>query len=298
MEEDLLARSCLYVPAHKPRMIEKSLSLPADIVIYDYEDAVPPSMKIESRSILNEVLPPLPPPNSSRRYIRINHPRHTELFHDDIDAALYLNVEGLVIPKMETKEQVISVSKEISSLEQRHGIDIGSTKLIVLIESPLGLVNAYSICSADSRILAVQFGGEDYSREMGLPLVRTGEDKELLYQRAGAANAASAANVQATDVIWTALDELDGLRLEAAQARRLGFTSKAAVHPSQIEIINSAFNPTSEEIAYSREVINVLEKAIDEGTGVVNHNGVFLEEPVIARARRTIALAQRFGLEL
>ena len=296
MQEDLLARSFLYVPAHKPRMIEKSLSLPADIVIYDYEDAVPPAEKIFSRSVLKENLPTIPPIGSSRRYIRVNHLRHVDLFRDDIDAALSLNIEGIVVPKMETVDQVLHVSAEINSLEQKHSIETGKTRMIVLIESPLGVVNAYNICSADPRIIAVQFGGEDFSREMGLPLVRTREDKELLYQRSHVANASSAANVQSTDVIWTALDDLEGLQQEAAQARRLGFTSKAAVHPSQIDIINNAFNPTPEEVAYSKEVIGVLERAIAEGTGVVNYNGVFIEEPVVARARRTIELAERFGL--
>ena len=130
---------------------------------------------------------------------------------------------------------------------------------------------------------------------MGLPLVRTAEAKELIYQRSAVATACSAAGVQAIDVIWTALDDLDGLVEESAQARRLGFTSKAAIHPSQIDPINAAFSPTAEEIAYAREVIAALAEAVAEGTGVLNYHGVFLEEPVIARARRMIEIAERFG---
>ena len=295
MTIDALARSWLYVPAHKPRMIAKSIELPADVVIYDYEDAVPPAEKAAARGVLAGALPETPPADSPRRYVRVNHPRHVDLFGADIEAAIALNVEGVVVPKVEDSGQVAAVSAALAEAEARAGRLAGSTRLLLLIESPLGVVNAYAICSADPRVVAVQFGGEDFSREMGLPLVRTGEAKDLIYQRSAVATAASAAGVQAIDVIWTALDDLDGLAEESAQARRLGYTSKAAIHPSQIEPINAAFSPTAEEVAYSREVIAALEEAVAQGTGVINHKGAFLEEPVIARARRTLELAERFG---
>ncbi len=296
MTTDALARSWLYVPAHKPRMIARSLDLPADVVIYDYEDAVPPAEKEAARGMLADALPPQPPPGSPRRYVRVNHPRHAELFAADIAAALALNVEGIVAPKIESAQQVAAVSAALADAEERAGLTVGATRLMLLIESPLGVVNAYAVCSADARVAAVQFGGEDFSREMGLPLIRTEEAKALLYQRSAVATACSAAGVQAIDVIWTALDDLEGLAAESAQARRLGFTSKAAVHPSQIGPISAAFSPTPEEIAYSREIITVLEEAVAQGTGVVNHKGAFLEEPIVARARRTLDLAERYGL--
>ena len=295
MSADAIARSWLYVPAHKPRMIEKSLALPADAVIYDYEDAVPPAEKERAREVLAASLPPSPPPGSPRRYVRVNNPRHERLFADDLRAALALDVEGVVLPKMERAEQVRAASAALADAEREQGIEIGSTRLCLLVESPLGVVNAYAICSADPRIVAVQFGGEDFSREMGLPLVRTGEAKELVHQRAATATACVAAGVQPVDVIWTELGDLDGLAAEAAQARRLGYTGKAAIHPEQIAPINAAFSPTPEEIAYAREVIAALEEAVAQGTGVLNYRGAFLEEPVIARARRALALAERFG---
>ena len=295
MLDDSLVRSWLYVPAHKERMISRSLELPTDVVIYDYEDAVPPAEKVRARSVLAEALPAIPPEGSPRRYIRVNHPRHVDLFTGDLQAALALHVEGIIVPKVEGPQQVLAVSEALSEAEQAAGIPVGSTRMGLLIESPLGVVNAYAICAADPRVVAVQFGGEDFSREMGLPLVRTAEAKELIYQRSAVATACSAAGVQAIDVIWTALDDLDGLVEESAQARRLGFTSKAAIHPSQIDPINAAFSPTAEEIAYAREVIAALAEAVAEGTGVLNYHGVFLEEPVIARARRMIEIAERFG---
>ena len=293
---DALARSWLYLPAHKPRMIAKSLELPTDVAIYDFEDAVPPAEKEAARAVLAAELPPAPPPGTPRRYVRVNHPRHAALFAGDVEAALALSVEGIVVPKVERPEEVAEVSAALANAERRAGIDAGATRLMLLVESPLGVVNAYAVCASDPRIVAVQFGGEDFSREMGLPLVRAAEAKELLYQRSAVATACSAAGVQAVDVIWTALDDLDGLAEESAQARRLGYTSKAAIHPSQLAPINAAFSPTAEEVAYSREIIAALEEAVAQGTGVINHKGAFLEEPVVARARRTLELAERFGL--
>ena len=295
MAVESIARSWLYVPAHKPRMIEKSLTLGADAVIYDYEDAVPPAEKERARDVLADALPPSPPPGSPRRYVRVNNPRHGRLFADDLRAALALDVEGVVLPKMERAEQVREASAALAEAEREAGVEEGATRLCLLIESPLGVVNAYAICSADPRIVAAQFGGEDFSREMGLPLVRTGEAKELVYQRAATATACVAAGVQPVDVIWPGLGNVDGLASEAVQARRLGYTGKAAIHPEQIAPINAAFSPSPEEIAYAREVIVALDEAVAEGTGVLNYHGEFLEEPVIARARRTLDLAERFG---
>ncbi len=297
MTNDALIRSWLYVPAHKDRMIARSLELPADAVIYDYEDAVPPAEKVGARSVLAGALPAVPPEGTPRRYVRVNNPRHEHLFADDLRAALELNVEGIWLPKVESAAQVQGVSAALSYEEERMGVEPGSTRLALLIESPLGVVNAYAICAADPRVIAVQFGGEDFSREMGLPLVRTGEARELLYQRAAVATACAAAGVQPVDVIWTELDNLEGLAEEAAQARRLGYTSKAVIHPSQIEPVNAAFSPTPEEVAYAREVIAALDEAVAQGTGVLNYHGAFLEEPIIARARRTLELAERLQVE-
>jgi citrate lyase subunit beta/citryl-CoA lyase len=164
---------------------------------------------------------------------------------------------------------------------------------MLLIESPLGLVNAYAIASASPRIIAVAFGAEDFSREMGLPLVKEAEAKEQLFARSTIAIAAAAAGVESIDIIWTDLADASGIATEAAQARRLGYTGKAAIHPDQIAPINAAFSPSADEIAYAREVLAVYDAAVAEGTGAINYKGAFLEEPVIARARHILALADR-----
>ena len=290
-----IARSWLYVPSHKDRMIEKSLGLPADAVIYDLEDAVPIAEKQAARDTLSRSLRPAQPNGSPRRYVRLNHPDHRALFEDDLACALGLGVEGIALPKIETPQQVRHVDGALREREADAGIVAGSTRIMLLIESPLGLVNAHAIACSSGRIVAVSFGAEDFSREMGLPLVRTAEDRELLYARSALAIAAAAAGVQAVDVIWTELSDLEGLAAEARQARRLGYTGKAAIHPAQLDPINAAFSPTAAEVAYAREVVDAYDHAVGEGTGAISHRGTFLEEPVVARARRTIELAERLG---
>lgn len=288
-----IVRSWLYVPGQRERMVQKSFGLKADAIIYDLEDAVPIAEKQAARDLLARLLAHAPAPGTPRRYIRLNHPSHAEMFASDLSCAVRLNVEGIGLPKVETAEEIHAVDEALATEERAAGIDVGRTRIMLLIESPLGLVNAYAIASASSRILAIAFGAEDFSREMGLPLVKEGEAKEQLFARSTVAIAASAAGVQAVDVIWTDLSDTLGVAAEAAQARRLGFTGKAAIHPDQVPPINAAFSPTEEEVAYANEVLAAYDAAVAEGTGAINYKGNFLEEPVIARARNILALAQR-----
>ena len=284
-------RSWLYVPGQRERMVVKSFELPADAVIYDLEDAVPIAEKQAARDLLTRVLGGRDTANAPRRYVRVNHPSRASVFAADLACAVGLSVEGIGVPKVETPDEVRHVDETLAGLERERGLAEGSTRIMLLIESPLGLLNAYAIAASSPRIIAVSFGGEDFSRELGLPLVRTGEAKELIVARSNLAIAAAAAGVQSIDVIWTALDDLEGLEAEAGQARRLGFTGKAAIHPDQLATINQAFSPTPDEVAYAVRVISAYEAAVADGTGAINYEGAFLEEPIIARARRILDLA-------
>jgi citrate lyase subunit beta/citryl-CoA lyase len=287
-----IVRSWLYVPGQRERMIAKSFGLPTDAAIYDLEDAVTIDEKQTARDLLTRVLGEPAPPGAPRRYIRVNHPSHAGMFDADLACAVGLGVEGIGLPKIETAAEVRYVDDMLAARERDAGAEVGSTRIMLLIESPLGLVNAYPIASSSSRIIAVAFGAEDFSREMGLPLVRMGEAKEMITARTTIAIAASAAGVQAIDVIWTDLSDLEGVEAEARQARMLGFTGKAAIHPDQVAPINRSFSPTPEEVDYAREVIAAYDAAVAEGIGAINYKGAFLEEPVIARARGVLRLAE------
>jgi citrate lyase subunit beta/citryl-CoA lyase len=288
-----LVRSWLYVPGQRERMLQKSFELTADAVIYDLEDAVPIAEKQAARDLLAQYLTAPAAPGAPRRFVRLNHPSHAEIFEADLACAVALSIEGIGLPKVETADEIHSVDAALTHHEQVAAVEPGSTRIMLLIESPLGLVNAYAIASASPRIVAIAFGAEDFSREMGLPLVKEAEAKDQLFARSTIAIAAAAAGVQAIDIIWTNLSDNDGIAAEAAQARRLGYTGKAAIHPDQIAPINAAFSPSEDEIAYAHEVLAVYNAAVAEGTGAINYKGAFLEEPVIARARHVLELADR-----
>jgi citrate lyase subunit beta/citryl-CoA lyase len=288
-----LIRSWLYVPGQRERMIQKSFELTADAVIYDLEDAVPIAEKQAARDLLALYLTAPASPGGPRRFVRLNHPSHIEMFEADLACAVGLSVEGIGLPKVETADEIHSVDAALARHEQAAGVAQGTTRIMLLIESPLGLVNAYAIASASARIVAVAFGAEDFSREMGLPLVKEAEAKQQLFARSTIAIAAAAAGVESIDIIWTDLADTLGIAAEAVQARRLGYTGKAAIHPDQIAPINAAFSPSGDEIVYAREVLAVYNAAVAEGTGAINYKGSFLEEPVIARARHILALADR-----
>jgi citrate lyase subunit beta/citryl-CoA lyase len=288
-----IVRSWIYVPGQRERMVEKSFGLSADAVIYDLEDAVPIAEKQAARDLLGRMLAGPPAAGTPRRYIRVNHPSHGALFEDDLACAVRLGIEGIGLPKVESPRDVREADDALARHEKAAGLEAGSLRIMLLIESPLGLVNAHAIASSSPRIIAVAFGAEDFSRELGLPLVKMAEAKEQIVARSTVAIAASAAGVQSIDVIWTALADLDGLAAEAQQARLLGYTGKAAIHPDQLAPINAAFTPTGDEIAYAKEVMAAYDAAVAGGTGAINYKGNFLEEPVIARARHVLALAKR-----
>lgn len=288
-----IVRSWIYVPGQRERMVEKSFGLAADAVIYDLEDAVPIAEKQAARDLLGRMLAEPPAARTPRRYVRVNHPSHGALFEDDLACSVRLGIEGIGLPKVESPRDVREAEHALARHEKAAGLETGSLRIMLLIESPLGLVNAHAIASSSPRIIAVAFGAEDFSRELGLPLVKTAEAKEQIVARSTVAIAASAAGVQSIDVIWTELADLDGLAAEAQQARRLGYTGKAAIHPDQLAPINAAFTPTGDEIAYAKEVMAAYDAAVAEGTGAINYKGSFLEEPVIARARHVLELAKR-----
>ncbi|MDA1036578.1 MAG: aldolase/citrate lyase family protein [Chloroflexi bacterium] len=150
-----LVRSWLYVPGQRERMVQKSFELAADAVIYDLEDAVPITEKQAARDLLTRELSGPPAPGTPRRYVRLNNPSRAELFAEDLACAVRLDIEGIGLPKVESASEIKAVDDLLTKAERDAGSEIGSTRIMLLIESPLGLVNAYAIASASRRIIHV-----------------------------------------------------------------------------------------------------------------------------------------------
>ncbi len=290
-----LKRSWMFVPGHRQKMIDKALGLSADVVMLDIEDGVAPSEKDTARKLIGEALGRERAPGTPERFVRVNAIGHARM-DADLEAVLRHGLNGLVLPKVETVEEVLKVASIVTEREPKLDIARGSIRLLIAIESPRGLLNAPAIASCSPRVIGLMFGAEDYGREMGLPTKREGEAQELLYARSAMAVAAASAHVQPVDGVWVDLKDMDGLFGFARQSRRLGFSGMSLIHPSQIDPINSVFSPTPEEIEYARQVVQAFEEANARGDGSISLGGQLIDRPIVERARRALEMAKMLGI--
>jgi len=289
-----LLRSLMFVPAHRPRMVERALGQgefepsALDVAILDLEDGVPADEKDRARAAVAAVLA-LPAGDAGpARYVRVN----SDLEARDVDlvAAVRPGVDGIVAPKIDRADEVASLARDLDEREDGMGFARGSIRIIASIESARGLLEAHAIAACSDRVVALLFGAEDFARDLSLPIEREAEASELLYARSAVVVAAVAARCQAIDGIWPDVTDNDGLRRDSMQARRLGFSGKSLIHPGQIDAINDVFSPSAEEVSHARRVIDAFEGARLKGLGAVALDGKLLDQPIVERARRTLLL--------
>jgi citrate lyase subunit beta / citryl-CoA lyase len=290
-----LIRSWMFVPGHRLRMIDKALGLNADAIMLDIEDGVAPNEKDAARKNIAESLGREKAPGSPARYVRINAIGHARM-DADLEAVVRPGLEGLVCPKVDTPEEVRKVDAILNEKEPKNGLDKGRVKLLIAIESPKGLLNAPAIAAASARNIGIIFGAEDFGREIGLPAVREGEARDLIYARSAIVIAAASAHVQAVDGVWVDLNDSQGLLEFARQSRRLGFSAMSCIHPSQVDPINTVFSPTADEIDYCQKVLQAFEEATARGDGSIAFGGQLIDRPIVERARRTIDTARSLGM--
>jgi len=289
-----LLRSLMFVPGHRPRMIQRALGLgefgptALDVAILDLEDGVPPDEKDRARAAIASVLAARSNRAGPAHYVRVNRdPRARDA---DLAAVLRPGLDGIVAPKIDDADEITRLSQDLDEREEAAGIARGAIRVVPSIESARGLIEAHAIAGSADRVIALLFGTEDFARDLGLPAEREAEAAELLYARSAIVVAAVAARRQAIDGIWPDVTDADGLRRDALQARRLGFAGKSLIHPGQIETINDVFSPSAAEVAYARRVVDAFEGARAKGDGAVALDGKLLDQPIVERARRTLAL--------
>jgi citrate lyase subunit beta/citryl-CoA lyase len=290
-----LKRSWLFVPGNRQRMIDKAFGLAADALMLDLEDGVPPAAKEEARERIAEALERPRTETGPMRFVRVNGIRHPDL-ERDLWCAVRPGADGLVLPKVESPEQVQEMDERVGRVEAERGMAVGRLRFLVAIESPLGLLEAYRIARSSERVVGLLFGAEDYSRELGLPVVREKEARELLYARSAFATVAAAAHVQAVDGVWPDLNDIAGLWQDCWMARRLGFTGKSIIHPSQIEPVNHVFTPSPNDLEFARQVVEAFEQAEAAGVGSITLGGQLIDRPIVERARATLRLAESLGV--
>jgi len=285
----------MFVPGHRQRMIDKAFGLNADAIMLDIEDGVAPNEKDAARKNIAESLGREKAPGSPARYVRINAIGHARM-DADLEAVIRPGIEGLVCPKVDTPEEVRQIDAILNDQEPKNNLKKGSVKLLIAIESPRGLLNAPAIAASSTRVAGLLFGAEDFGREIGLPTVREGEARDLIYARSSMVIAAASSHVQAVDGVWVDLNDSQGLLGFAKQSRQLGFSGMSCIHPAQVDTINTTFSPTTEEIEYCRKVLQAFEDANARGDGSIAFGGQLIDRPIVERARRTIDMARSLGI--
>src|SRR5437016_3727179 len=286
-------RSVHFVPGGNEKMMAKALTLAADGLILDLEDAVPPDRKAATRPIVRRWLETLDF-GPGERWIRMN-PVATGLGRADLEETIGGRPDGYVVPKPRHARDAGEVAQLLDGLERRHGISQGSTRLLpIATEIPEGLLNVREIAGASPRIVAVSWGIEDLGAAMGLGRVRDRDGRYLdvpRYARVMCAIAAAAAGVEALDTVYTDIADLAGLRRECEDAVAMGFSGKISIHPSQIAVINDVFTPAKEALDEARELVAAFEEHARRGVYAFTFRGRMVDAPHLARARKLLARA-------
>lgn len=287
-----MRRSMLFVPGNSPGMLLSADIHQADAVILDLEDAVAPNQKDAARVLVRRALLGLPY-RGVEIIIRIN-PLGSGFTREDIFAMVPLKPKLLMPTKVSGPQDIHEISVMVAQAEQENGLEQGSVGLLPLLETAAGIENAYLIAGCDPRVKAIFLGAEDLSSD--LQAVRSLKGDEILYARGRVVVAARAAGVEVYDTPFTDVNDEEGLEKDAAFARALGFTGKAAISPRHIPAINAAFSPSQEEISYAMEVMAAIEEGQKQGRGAVSLRGKMIDKPIVDRARRVLDNAEALGL--
>lgn len=282
-----MRRSMLFLPGNSPNILLNADFLGPDSIILDLEDAVAPTEKDAARILVRNAITSL---GYTREVIVRINPVESPYWQKDLRAIIPVKPDMIMPTKVGCAADVKIVADFITQLEKEFGMEEGGVKMIPLIETALGVENAYEIASADSRVTAIFLGGEDFTADMRCK--RTKEGTEIFYARSRMVLAARAAGVDVYDTPWTDVEDYDGLIEDAKFAKSLGFTGKSSISPRHIPFINEVFSPTEEEIQYARDVFACIEKAKAEGKGVVSLRGKMIDAPIVARARQVLEAAE------
>jgi len=282
--KDRLRRSRLYLPGNEPKyFINAGLHKP-DGLILDLEDSVAPTSKHDAKFLVRNALRSVDF-YGCERMVRINQlPAGLE----DIIFIVPHNIHVIIIPKVEHAEQIKQVEEVVLNIKKQKNIK-NNIFFMPIIESALGVINAYDIASASKNNCSLAMGLEDYTADIGTQ--RTEEGRESLYARSIVVNAARAAGIQPIDTVYSDVTNMVGLRESVTEAKSLGFDGKGCIHPRQVKVVHEAFAPTEQEIEKAKKIVSAFEDAEKKGMGVVSIGSKMIDLPVVKRALKTIDLA-------
>ncbi len=270
---------------------EKAATLGVDSICMDLEDGVAQNRKNEARAVILESLQKLDF-GRAERLVRIN-PVGSGLEVEDLAAVLPGRPDGVVVPKVNTAEEIVWVSDQLAAGERARGWPAGAIRLLGLVETARGVVNLAAIAGSDPRLAALIFGAEDLAGDTGA--VRTPAGWEVFYARSAVVTHAAAFGLQAIDMLNLDFRDISGLGAEARQGMEMGFSGKQIIHPNQVGPVLAAFTPTEKEIAAAQRLVTAHAAHQAAGTGAFALDGRMVDMPVVRAAERVLARARAAG---
>ena len=297
------SRSLIFIPGNNSRFLEKSKTIDSDIICFDLEDSVPIAEKETARILVNNTLQDINKTEEESKKkrlvsVRINAPE-SGLAAEDLKKITTQGIDAVVIPKVETEHQVTRLSNTIKILEKENNIPDNSVKLIPSIESSLGVVNAYSIAKSDQRISSLVFGIFDFLYDMKIDSNEEDILTGYMYGRAKVPVDARAAGVDSIDSIWQNIGDVDGLKKDLVLGRKLGYTGKCVIHPTQIDYVHKVFYPSAQDIQWAKKVVSSLDESAIEKTaaatktGAINLEGKMIDAVHYKQAKRILESAKQ-----
>jgi citrate lyase subunit beta/citryl-CoA lyase len=276
-------RSFLFAPGNHARRVEKALSLDADAMILDLEDAVATA---EKRATRDAVTAALTRPRRALLYVRVNAV-DTEFCYGDLAAIVRPGLDGIILPKVESAAGLATADWLLAQLEREQGMVPRAIDLVPIIETARGLNQIDAILAAGARVKRVAFGAGDFTLDVNMAWSRG--EAELAYARAKIVTASRAAGIEAPfDTVWVDLADGEGLEASARTALGFGFQGKMCIHPNQIAVVNRVFTPSEMEIAFAERVVAAFARAEAEGSAAIQLDGKFIDYPILYRAQRVL----------
>jgi citrate lyase subunit beta/citryl-CoA lyase len=276
-------RSFLFAPGNHPRRVEKALTLDADAVILDLEDAVAIAEKPATRGA---IVTAYAQPRSGLLYVRVNA-ADTEFCHGDFAAIVRPGLDGVILPKVESAATIQTIDWLLGNLERERDLPQGDIDLIPIIETAKGLRDIDAILGAGTRVKHCAFGAGDFTLDVNMIWSRA--ESELAYARARVVTASRAAGIEAPlDTVWVDLQDEEGLEASTRTALAWGFQGKMCIHPNQVGVVNRVFTPTNAEIDFAERVVAAFAQAEKEGSAAIQLDGKFIDYPIVYRAQRTL----------
>ena len=283
-------RSFLFAPGNHPRRVEKALGLDADATILDLEDACPIVEKPATRAV---VVAAYQRPHRGLGYVRVNA-MSTEWGYGDMVAVVQRGIDGIVLPKVDTVDEIRAADWLVANLERERGLPVGTVDIIPIIETGKGLANVRAICAAGTRVKRIAFGAGDFTLDMNLTWTRS--EAELLPYRSECVLASRAGGIEPPiDTVWVDLKDADGFRASVIAIKGLGFQGKMCIYPDQVTVVNDILAPSAAEVEWSRRVVAAFAEAEKAGSASIQLDGKFIDYPIVYRADRLIAMAERIA---